>query len=61
MNTKCKYINLRIDMRDGHCLIFDKDNNPIELEDLLFQYRDLSHNNDHTATADKQPTPKVTT
>lgn len=36
-NTRCKYINLRIDMRDGHCLIFDKDNNPITLEQLEYQ------------------------
>ena len=36
-NSKCKYVNLRIDMRDGHCLIFDGDNNHIELKDLEFQ------------------------
>ena len=38
-NPKCKYINLRIDMRDGHCLLFDREDNPIELKDLQYQYK----------------------
>ena len=38
MNSKCKYISLRIDMRDGHCLILDRHDNPITLEQLQYQY-----------------------
>jgi hypothetical protein len=37
-NTRCKYVELRIDMRDGKCLIRDKDGNSIELDQLKFQY-----------------------
>lgn len=37
-NTRCKYIELRIDMRDGHCLIRDKDGHLITLEQLEYQY-----------------------
>ena len=36
-NSRCKYINIRIDMRDGHCLLFDRDDNPITLDDLNYQ------------------------
>jgi len=37
-NTRCKYIELRIDMRDDKCLIKDRDGNLIDLEKLLFQF-----------------------
>lgn len=37
-NTRCKYLNIRLDMRDGHCLIYDRNNNPITLEQLRYQY-----------------------
>lgn len=37
-NSKCKYIELRIDMRTASCLIRDRDGNPITLEQLQFQY-----------------------
>lgn len=36
-NTRCKYINLRIDMRDAHCLIQDRDGHSITLEQLQHQ------------------------
>lgn len=36
-NPRCKYINLRIDMRDGHCVIFDRDGNRITLDELAHQ------------------------
>lgn len=38
-NTKCKYISLRVDMRDGHCVLMDREDNVITLEDLQYQYR----------------------
>jgi len=38
-NTECKYVNLTIDMRDGHCLIRDRHNKEIELKDLEYQYK----------------------
>ena len=34
-NSKLKYLNLRVDMRDGHCRIFDRNDNPVELEELM--------------------------
>lgn len=37
-NSKCKYVELRIDMRDGGCLIMDRDGNRINPEDFAFQY-----------------------
>lgn len=36
-NTRCKYIELRIDMRDGHCIIRDKDGKRITVEQLQYQ------------------------
>lgn len=36
-NPRCKYINIRIDMRDGHCVIFDRDGKQITLEELQYQ------------------------
>lgn len=37
-NPKCKYVNLRIDMRDGGCIIMDRDGNRIDPKDLEYQY-----------------------
>ena len=37
-NSRCKYINLRIDMRDGNCLIKDRDEELITLEQLRYQF-----------------------
>ena len=39
-NTRCKYVELRIDTRDNHCVIRDRDGNPITLEELKYQYKD---------------------
>lgn len=36
-NVKCKYIELRIDMRDGHCLIKDRNGTEISIRDLEYQ------------------------
>lgn len=36
-NSKCKYITLRIDMRDGCLILKDRDDNPITLEELKHQ------------------------
>ena len=33
-NMQCKYINIRMDMRDGHFMLFDRDDNRIEIKDL---------------------------
>jgi len=38
MNTKCKYIKLQIDMRDGGCIIMNRDGERINPEDLAYQY-----------------------
>lgn len=37
-NTTCKYVNLTVDMRDGGCLIFDKDGKRIDPKQLRWQY-----------------------
>ncbi len=37
-NSPCKYIQLRLDTRDGHCLIYDRDNNEITLRELSRQF-----------------------
>ena len=41
-NTQCKYINLRIDMRDLHCILTDNDGKEITLEQLSFQRKDYT-------------------
>lgn len=38
-NSRCKYINLRIDTRDGGFVrIFDRDGHEITLDELKYQY-----------------------
>ena len=37
-NTKCKYVELRVDMRDGGCIIKDREGKRIDPKDLAFQY-----------------------
>jgi hypothetical protein len=37
LNWDCKYIVLRIDMRDGHCVIMDRNQKPITLAELQRQ------------------------
>lgn len=37
LNARCKYITLRIDTRDGHCLIKDRDGKEITLKELSRQ------------------------
>lgn len=36
-NPKCKYIGLRIDMRDGGCILTDRDGKRISLQELAAQ------------------------
>lgn len=36
-NFKCKYLEIRIDMRDGGCIIRDRNGNRINPEDLAHQ------------------------
>lgn len=38
-NSDCKYINVRIDTRDGAAWITDNNDKEIALDDLLFQHR----------------------
>ena len=37
-NSRCKYIELRIDTRSGECQIKDRDGELISLEQLMYQY-----------------------
>lgn len=37
-NSKCKYIDLRIDMRTGHCILSDSAGNRINPEDFSHQF-----------------------
>jgi hypothetical protein len=39
-NNPCKYIELRIDTRNEHCLIFDRDRREVTLKDLSRQLDD---------------------
>lgn len=36
-NTKCKYVDLRVDMRNGGCIIKDRNGNRIDPKDLAHQ------------------------
>jgi len=38
-NMRCKYITLRIDMRDGGFIITDRDGNRISIEAVKWQYK----------------------
>jgi hypothetical protein len=38
MNTGCKYIELRIDMRDGGCIIMNREGKRINPSQLAWQY-----------------------
>lgn len=46
---RCKYIDIRIDMREGHCMIRDRNGNHITLEELQYQHqenlKDITQNN----------------
>lgn len=37
-NSRCKYVNLRVDMRDGHCVLADRDAVPITFDELEYQF-----------------------
>jgi hypothetical protein len=37
-NPQCKYVNLRVDMRSGHCLIMNGSDTRIDPEHLRYQY-----------------------
>lgn len=39
-NSRCKYVELRVDMRTGHCIISDRYGKRIDPRDLAFQYPD---------------------
>lgn len=38
MNSQCKYIDLRIDMRDRGCIVKDRDGNPLTIDQLRYQF-----------------------
>jgi hypothetical protein len=37
-NSRCKYVNLRVDMRTGHCILMDRDGQRIDPTELEWQY-----------------------
>jgi hypothetical protein len=37
-NTRCKYVELRVDMRDGGCIISDRESKRISPAQLAYQY-----------------------
>lgn len=43
-NVECKYVELRIDMRDGGCIISDRNGKRISPEHLAWQYSDKTPN-----------------
>lgn len=38
-NQECKYVEVRVDMRTGHCIIKNRSGVRIDPEDLEFQYK----------------------
>jgi hypothetical protein len=50
-NSRCKHIELRIDMRDRHCLVKDRDGNPASLEELRLQHGSQGGNKSCTPEA----------
>ena len=43
-NTRCKYVDLRVDMRDGGCIISDREGNRIDAKQLAYQHGDVPAN-----------------
>jgi len=43
-NTRCKYIDIRIDMRSGLCYLMDRDGKFITLAQLQWQYSHVTPN-----------------
>lgn len=39
LNTRCKYLNIRLDTRTHHCIVEDRNGVPITLDELRYQYR----------------------
>lgn len=37
-NTRCKYVELRVDMRDGGCIIRDREGKRIDPKQLAYQH-----------------------
>lgn len=37
-NTRCKYVDVRIDTRSGRCFVMDRDGKFITLDQLAWQY-----------------------
>ena len=46
-NQRCKYVNLRIDMRDGGCLIHNNNGDRIDPKQLSYQYKAGDHISDN--------------
>lgn len=44
-NSKCKYVELRVDMRDGGCIIKDRHGNRIDPNELARQIGDEAPSN----------------
>ena len=38
MNTDCKYLNIRVDMRDGGCIVTDREGKRVGIDALNWQY-----------------------
>ena len=38
-NSPCKYIMIRVDTRDGMCMLMNRDGEEISLEQLLYQHQ----------------------
>ena len=47
-NTECKYVELRIDMRDGGCIIMNRDSERIGPDRLAYQYSTSNPNRPET-------------
>lgn len=43
-NTECKYLDVRIDMRDGGCIIRDRHDKRIDPKQLAWQYSEETPN-----------------
>lgn len=54
-NPNCKYITIRVDMRDGRCLLLDRNDHMIEVSELLRQFSSkVKVKNDDDRTQDSE-------
>lgn len=57
-NSRCKYVDIRVDTRSMHCVIYDRDRVRITLDELRYQYSSAPQPGEPQPVAAEFDTPK---